>query len=86
MRPVPDPVGVGQRSVWSFSRPSIVEASAAHVRIDHGGRTIADTRASIRTLETSHPPSYYIPRCDITPDVLQPAAGLSFCEYKGSTV
>ena len=86
MRPVPDPVGAGQHSVWSFPRPSIAEASAAHIQIEHGGRTIADTRASIRTLETSHPPSYYIPRCDISPGVLHPAAGSSFCEYKGSSV
>ncbi len=45
---------------------------------------IVDTRASIRMLETSHPPSYYVPTDDITPGVLRRAAGTSFCEWKGS--
>ena len=84
MTPRPDPVGPGQHSVWQFPRPAIAERSAAHVRIEHGGRIIADTRASIRTLETSHPPSYYIPRDAIASGVLRRAAGSSFCEYKGA--
>ena len=84
MTPRPDPVGPGQHSVWQFPRPAIAERSTAHVRIEHGGRVIADTRASIRTLETSHPPSYYIPRDAIAPGVLRRAAGSSFCEYKGA--
>jgi uncharacterized protein (DUF427 family) len=44
---------------------------------------VADTRRAIRTLETSHPPSYYIPPADIAPGVLRRAAGSSFCEWKG---
>ena len=44
---------------------------------------IADTRRAVRTLETSHPPSYYIPPDDIASGVLVPAAGSSFCEWKG---
>jgi uncharacterized protein (DUF427 family) len=51
--------------------------------IEHHGVTVAKTRASIRTLETSHPPTYYIPRDDITPGVLRHAAGRSVCEWKG---
>ncbi|MCY7397999.1 MAG: DUF427 domain-containing protein [Sphingomonas bacterium] len=86
MRPIPDPAGAGQQSVWSFPRPPIAAASAAHVLIEHRGRTIADTRTSVRTLETSHPPSYYIPPGDIVPDVLRRAAGTSFCEYKGTAI
>jgi len=34
--------------------------------------------------ETSHPPVYYLPRSAFAPGVLQPAAGSSFCEYKGA--
>ena len=45
--------------------------------------TVADTHASIRTLETSHPPSYYIPPAAIAPGVLRRAGGSSFCEWKG---
>ncbi len=83
MRPRPDPVGAGQESVWSYPRPPVAEPSAAHIMIHHRGRVIADTRASIRTLETSHPPSYYIPPDDIMPGVLRRGRGSSFCEWKG---
>ncbi len=83
MRPRPDPVGMGQRSVWDFPRPAIAERCAAHVRIEHRGNLIADTRASVCTFETGHPPSYYIPPNAITPGVLRAAAGSSFCEWKG---
>jgi uncharacterized protein (DUF427 family) len=34
-------------------------------------------------LETSHPPSYYLPWDDVAKHLLQPAAGGSFCEWKG---
>lgn len=84
MRPVPDRVGPGQESVWGYPRPAVAQASAAHVRIEHRGIVVADTRASIRTLETSHPPSYYIPRNDIAPGVLRRATGGSLCEWKGA--
>ena len=83
MRPTPIPPGPDQESVWAFPRPAIAEATRAHVVIEHRGFVLADTRASIRTLETSHPPSYYIPRADIRDGVLRRAAGSSFCEWKG---
>ncbi|MDI1297277.1 MAG: DUF427 domain-containing protein [bacterium] len=83
MRPQPDPVGPGQESVWSYPRPPIAQSCAAHILIDHQGIVVADTRASIRTLETSHPPSYYIPPSDIETGVLRAAGGTSFCEWKG---
>lgn len=47
---------------------------------------LADTVASVRTLETSHPPSYYIPPDDIAPELLRRAAGGSFCEWKGQAI
>lgn len=83
MRPRPDPVGPGQDSVWAYPRPPIAQRIAACVRIDHAGVVVADTRSAIRTLETSHPPSYYIPPADIAPGLLQRAGGGSFCEWKG---
>jgi uncharacterized protein (DUF427 family) len=84
MRPPPDPVGPGQESVWSYPRPAVAEPSPAHIVIEHRGVIVADTRASIRTLETSHPPSYYIPLADMAPGVLRRTAGSSFCEWKGA--
>ncbi|WP_353205068.1 DUF427 domain-containing protein [Sphingomonas sp.] len=84
--PTPDPVRPGQESVWSFPRPAICEPTAAHIVIEHRTLKIANTTASIRTLETSHPPSYYIPPADIRPGVLRRGSGSSFCEWKGQAV
>lgn len=84
MRPRPDPVGPGQESVWHYPRPAIAEATSARVVIEHRGVVVAATHAAVRTLETSHPPSYYIPAADIADGVLRRAAGSSFCEWKGT--
>ena len=86
MTPTPDPVRPGQESVWSYPRPAVAECAPHHIVIEHGGRRIADTRAAIRVIETSHPPTYYIPRIDIRAGVLRPAPGRSFCEWKGEAV
>ena len=86
MSPQPDPVAAGQESVWSFPRPAIAEPTTAHILITHGGMTVADTRAAVRTLETSHPPSYYIPPADIAAGRLRRASGSSFCEWKGAAI
>lgn len=84
MRPPPEVPGPGQESVWDFPRPAIAEPTEARILIEHRGKIVADTRSAIRTLETSHPPSYYIPRDDIAPGTLRRAAGSSFCEWKGA--
>ncbi|AJP72769.1 DUF427 domain-containing protein [Sphingomonas hengshuiensis] len=84
MRPVPEPVAPGQESVWDYPRPAIAQSCAARIVIEHRGTIIADTRRAVRTLETSHPPSYYLPRDDIAPGVLRRAEGSSFCEWKGA--
>ena len=84
MTPVrPDPVGPGQESVWTYPRPAIAELTTRHIVIELGGVVIADTERAVRTLETSHPPSYYVPREDVSEGVLVPAGGGSFCEWKG---
>ncbi len=38
----------------------------------------------MRTLETSHPPSYYIPPQDIAEGLLWPNDRRSLCEWKGT--
>ncbi len=86
VRPCPEPAGVGQESVWAFPRPAIAQLIDARIQIEHCGRIIADTRLAVRTIETSHPPSYYIPRSDIAPDALRRAEGSSFCEWKGAAI
>jgi uncharacterized protein (DUF427 family) len=82
--PEPDPVGPGQESVWDYPRPAIAEPTKRHVRVIHRGITLADSRNAWRTLETSHPPTYYIPPEDVTRDYLEAnPARRSLCEWKG---
>ena len=84
MHPVhPHPSLPGQESVWDFPRPAIAEPTAAHILIRLAGVIVAETRRAVRTLETSHPPSYYIPPEDIAPGAFVLASGSSFCEWKG---
>ena len=85
-RPIPEPAAPGQESVWAFPRPAIAQASCRAVRIVHRGVVIAETGRSVRTLETSHPPSYYIPQADIAMAALRRSRGGSFCEWKGSAI
>jgi uncharacterized protein (DUF427 family) len=77
------PPGPGQESVWDYPRPPRLEDSNRHIQIVVNGKTIANTQKAKRILETSHPPVYYIPPTDILMDVLRPAAGQSWCEWKG---
>lgn len=48
-----------------------------------GGAVIVDTSEALRVLETSHPPAYYLPRSAFADGAFVPAAGSSFCEFKG---
>ena len=48
-----------------------------------GDRTIASTTEAIRVLETSHPPSFYVPPAAIADGVLISVPGSSHCEWKG---
>ena len=86
MNPSPDIAGLNRESVWSCPRPAITESCAVHLTIKHRGMIVADTRRSIRSLETSHPPSYYVPPDAIARGVLRRAEGSSFCEWKGAAV
>jgi uncharacterized protein (DUF427 family) len=85
-RPIHDTISVGQESVWDFPRPAIAQTTAAHLLVRLADRTIAETRCAIRTVETSHPPTYYFPPDDILPHVLRKTSGGSFCEWKGTAV
>lgn len=83
MHPVPQQPGPGQESVWDYPRPPRLEPSTALIEIRLGGRLIARTDRSWRVLETSHPPTFYLPRGSFEPGVLRAAAGSSVCEWKG---
>ena len=70
-------------SVWDYPRPPRAEATSRRIRVVLGGNVIVDTHAAVRVLETSHPPSYYVPLEDVQHGVLEAAPGGSVCEWKG---
>ena len=82
-RPTPIPPGPGQESVWGYPRPPRLERVHRRIEIVLGGVTVADTTGAFRVLETSHPPSYYLPKEAFETGVLSPASGHSVCEWKG---
>ena len=71
-------------SVWDYPRPPRVERCTSLVEVVLGGEAVARTVRSLRVLETSHPPTYYLPVGDFVEGSLRPAAGSSFCEWKGT--
>lgn len=74
---------VATESVWDYPRPPRLEPSSERVVVTHAGLVLADTTASLRVLETSHPPTYYLPASAFAAGVLRPAEGASWCEWKG---
>ena len=81
--PDPDTPEYGQESVWDYPRPAICEPTERRIQVRHRGIDIADSANAWRTLETSHPPTYYIPQSDIAMELLTPNARRSLCEWKG---
>ena len=71
-------------SVWDYPRPPAVRACRAAIEVRLGGATICRTSVSWQVLETSHPPTYYLPRASFADGALRPAGGRSFCEWKGA--
>ncbi|MFM9035750.1 MAG: DUF427 domain-containing protein [Mycobacterium sp.] len=83
MRPQPQEPGPGQESVWDYPRPPRLEEFAGLITVELGGEVIARTDTGWRVLETSHPPTYYLPRAAFGDGVLRDAPGTSWCEWKG---
>lgn len=86
MRPKAITPGPGQESVWDYPRPPRLERVHKRIQIVLGGVTIADTDGAYRVLETSHPPTYYLPPDELLMTHLQRTPGGSFCEWKGQAI
>lgn len=69
--------------VADYPRPPALVACDAPVRVEALGVLLAETRQSLRVLETFHPPTVYLPPSALQLQLLQPAEGRSFCEWKG---
>jgi uncharacterized protein (DUF427 family) len=59
--------------------------SQKHIQIIFNGVIIADTKRAKRVLETSHPPTYYIPPEDIKMEYLTGTSHTTWCEWKGKS-
>ena len=81
---VPIVPGPGQESAWDYPRPPRVEPVAERIRVMVDGVVVADTTRAVRILETSHPPTYYLPPDDVRLDLLVPSLSTSHCEWKGA--
>ena len=73
----------GQESVWDYPRPPRLELDTREVVVSWGPIEVARTTRAIRVLETSHPPSFYLPWGDVARKLFQEAPGSSVCEWKG---
>ncbi len=71
--------------VWDYPRPPAVRPCLRRVRIELGGELIADSTEALRVLETSHPPTIYLPPADVRGDLLEASRARStWCEFKGA--
>ena len=71
--------------VWDYPRPPAVAPCARRVRVEVGGHVLADSTHALRVLETSHPPTIYVPPGDVRIELLSAGAGRStWCEFKGA--
>ena len=70
-------------SVWDYPRPPRLEKTGRRIKIVHQGEVIASATRALRILETSHPPTYYLPREDIKEELLVANRNRTFCEWKG---
>jgi uncharacterized protein (DUF427 family) len=71
-------------SVWDYPRPPVVQPVGRRVRVEADGLTIVDSAKALRVLETSHPPTIYVPPQDVRMELLTPSAMRpTLCEFKG---
>ncbi len=82
-KPIPEKPKAGQESVWDYPRPPKLEPTNKSIRVVFAGEVIVETNRALRMLETSHPPTYYLPIEDVKQEFLKFTGKTSFCEFKG---
>jgi uncharacterized protein (DUF427 family) len=80
---VDDIAAVGVERVADYPRPPALVASDQRIEVIALAEVLVETNVSLRVLETFHPPTLYVPPEAVRLDLLEPAAGRSFCEWKG---
>jgi uncharacterized protein (DUF427 family) len=71
--------------VWDYPRPPAVVACEGRVRVEVDGVLVAESHGALRVLETSHPPTIYVPPQDLRAVLVPAAARSTWCEFKGRT-
>jgi uncharacterized protein (DUF427 family) len=72
-------------SVWDYPRPPALVPCGPRVRVELGDATLADSTRALRVLETSHPPTIYVPPDDVRRDLLTASRTRgTWCEFKGA--
>lgn len=74
---------IRRENVWSYPRPPCLEATSKRLLVEVGGQVVADTVSGYRVLETSHPPTYYLPPMDCATALFCPSVRKTVCEFKG---
>ncbi|MGD8339837.1 MAG: DUF427 domain-containing protein [Gammaproteobacteria bacterium] len=82
--PFAEPPGAGQRSVWDYPRPPVVESDERPVAVRYQGLVIAESTHALKVLETASAPGFYLPTGDIQMTWLRPTRRRSVCEWKGA--
>ena len=75
--------GPGQESVWDYPRPPALVPDGRALEVTHSEGLVARTDRSVRVLETSHPPAFYLPPESVNTGRLVHVPGTSHCEWKG---
>ncbi|SLM39736.1 Protein of unknown function DUF427 [Lasallia pustulata] len=75
-------------NVHSFPRPPLLEKTSRHLLVKWAdGTVIAETREGYWVLETTHPPTYYLPPTSLqTPTTLTQSTKRTLCEWKGAAI
>ena len=72
-------------TVWDYPRPPAVVPCDRPVRVVLAGTVLGESDRALRVLETSHPPTIYLPPDAVRADLLRPSrARDTLCEFKGA--
>ncbi len=66
------------------SHPITIEKAGTQVKVTWQGKVIADTDNALALAESTYPIVHYIPRTDVSPEVLERSDHTTYCPYKGT--
>ncbi|KAL8665204.1 MAG: hypothetical protein Q9202_002426 [Teloschistes flavicans] len=70
-------------NVHNFPRPPLLEKTPRHLQIKWNNQLVADTKDAYWVLETTHPPTYYLPPSSLHLPLTR-SLHKSYCEWKGA--